>query len=1034
MPEGQVLEFTNVTKRFNELTAVSDFSARVEPGAVTAFLGPNGAGKTTTLRILLGQVRATSGTATIGGVAYPELRQPLRTIGSVLEETVYRPRRTAARQLTIAAKANGIRLSRVDEVLSLVGLDGEADSRIGGFSLGMRQRLSVAGALLGDPGALVFDEPANGLDPEGIRWMRLLMRRLADEGRTVLVSSHVLSEIEQVADHVLVLSKGRLVLSSGIETLADPAGGAVVVDAVDREALTTALTTAGFDVEVLRGGLTVRGGDATTVGAVAAEAGIALSTLVQRGPTLEDVFIDLMRGGRFGSAPSATASLDAPTAEGTAGGAADAGVAAAALAAGGAAALADDLSAERLPDGAETAAHDEADGNSEQSGPDVPDADVTSADVADADATGTDAAGTDATDVDVAAVDGGAAAGAAAAEAEGAGFAAGAGFVGGVAPTRRAAAAYRAEHATDASADQESPARSADHGAFGDTDSAHGAVSAEDDSPAGGAAVDADSQVTADASLDPADEAPAEDATSQEIAASHEADAHATLNEADASDADDADARTADVSQDSVESGIDDADHASADDTAGEVIAEVTMADHTPGVVAVEEATPAVTLADAAPGDTEREEADEDAGADATAGDAQPARSFDEILFGAAPSPTPVDEPSQAVADVFATTPDDSSAATVDADHSDASASDAFGDDEGAPEDDHAGVEFFADLDGALVEDDTPQDAGSDAEIDHTSGDGDSPADSARTALTDDAPIDSDAATDTGDAHTHDAAGDSHAATDAGDGHTYDAAGDSDSATDAGDAHTHDAAGDSDSATDAGDGHLQGAAGAEDEDPADPDGTRNSDWSGTETATPFDATRSLSDDEDDPRAASVSSMLSAAARAYYEDEPRDYPFASADEAARAGEGAHWSVASTGVIDTVPLSEPASDTTADSGEQPDSAHHDGAGHDGEQREQHDGGEHDGEQEQRDAGAHHDGEQHGAGHDGEHHEQHDGGEHDGAQHEQHDGEQQGADEQHDVDAEHDGEQEQRDAGAHHDGEQHGAGEHRDGEHRD
>ncbi|MBE7953062.1 ATP-binding cassette domain-containing protein [Microbacterium oxydans] len=306
MPEGQVLEFTHVTKRFNEVTAVSDFSARVEPGAVTAFLGPNGAGKTTTLRILLGQVRATSGTATIGGTAYAELRQPLRTIGSVLEETVYRPRRTAERQLTIAAKANGIPLARVGEVLSLVGLEGEGGSRIGGFSLGMRQRLSVAHALLGDPGALVFDEPANGLDPEGIRWMRLLMRRLADEGRTVLVSSHVLSEVEQVADNVLVLSKGTLVLSSGIETLADPKGGSVIVDAADRSSLTTALQEAGFDIEVLRSGLTVRGGDAGTVGAVAADAGIALSTLVQRGPTLEDVFIDLMRGGRFAPSISAT--------------------------------------------------------------------------------------------------------------------------------------------------------------------------------------------------------------------------------------------------------------------------------------------------------------------------------------------------------------------------------------------------------------------------------------------------------------------------------------------------------------------------------------------------------------------------------------------------------------------------------------------------------------------------------------------------------------------------------------------------------
>ncbi|WP_447913861.1 ATP-binding cassette domain-containing protein [Microbacterium phyllosphaerae] len=316
MPDGQVLEFMRVTKRFNDVTAVSDFSARVEPGVVTAFLGPNGAGKTTTLRILLGQVRANSGTATIGGVAFPELRHPLRTIGSVLEETVYRPRRSAARQLTMAAKANGIPLSRVDEVLSLVGLEHESEGRIGSFSLGMRQRLSVAHALLGDPGALVFDEPANGLDPEGIRWMRLLMRRLADEGRTVLVSSHVLSEIEQVADHVLVLSKGQLMLSSGIEKLADPSAGSVVVDAADRAALKAALSVAGLEVEVLRSGLTVRGSNAGKVGAIAASAGIALTSLVQRGPTLEDVFIELVRGGTL--APHAIAAASqfiAPEAE-----------------------------------------------------------------------------------------------------------------------------------------------------------------------------------------------------------------------------------------------------------------------------------------------------------------------------------------------------------------------------------------------------------------------------------------------------------------------------------------------------------------------------------------------------------------------------------------------------------------------------------------------------------------------------------------------------------------------------------------------
>jgi len=301
MPEGQVLEFTHVTKRFNNVTAVSDLSVRVEPGVVTGFLGPNGAGKTTTLRMLLGQIRPTSGTATIGGASYAELRHPLRTIGAVLEESAYRPRRTAARQLLIAAKANGIPAERVDEVLRLVGLHADADTRIGGYSLGMRQRLSVATALLGDPGALVLDEPANGLDPEGIRWMRLLMRRLADEGRTVLVSSHVLSEIEQVADHVVVLSKGRAVYAGSIEDLADPATGAVVVDAEDRDGLAAALRAAGLSFDVLRSGVTVRDSDAAAVGAVAAAAGIALTTLQQRGPSLEEVFLDLVYGRRADS-------------------------------------------------------------------------------------------------------------------------------------------------------------------------------------------------------------------------------------------------------------------------------------------------------------------------------------------------------------------------------------------------------------------------------------------------------------------------------------------------------------------------------------------------------------------------------------------------------------------------------------------------------------------------------------------------------------------------------------------------------------
>lgn len=316
MADGQLIEFDRATKRFGTVAAVSDFSARVNPGVVTGFLGPNGAGKTTTLRMLLGLERPTSGTATIGGTRYAELRSPARVIGAMLEDPGFRARRTVERHLTSAAKANGIPLSRVAELLSFVGLENEGDTRIAALSLGMRQRLSAATALLGDPGVLVFDEPANGLDPEGIRWMRTLIRGLADEGRTVLVSSHVLSEVEQIADEILVISRGELKFAGTMEDLADPRSGPVVVDAADRAALSTALEGAGYEFEILRSGLTVRGSDAATIGAVTARAGVALTTLQQRGPTLEDVFLDLVhdRYVRPAPVPDETALFEMPAA------------------------------------------------------------------------------------------------------------------------------------------------------------------------------------------------------------------------------------------------------------------------------------------------------------------------------------------------------------------------------------------------------------------------------------------------------------------------------------------------------------------------------------------------------------------------------------------------------------------------------------------------------------------------------------------------------------------------------------------------
>ncbi|WP_439590978.1 ATP-binding cassette domain-containing protein [Microbacterium sp.] len=318
MPEGQVLEFSGVTKRFGTVSAVSDFTARVEPGRVTGFLGPNGAGKTTSLRILLGLVRPTSGRATIGGVPYAKLAQPLQTVGAVLEASSFHPGRTAASHLRVYARAAKISDARVDEVLGLVGLSDAAGRKVGGFSLGMRQRLGLAYALLGDPGVLVLDEPSNGLDPEGIRWMRGFLRQLAGEGRTVLISSHLLTEVQQTVDALLIVSQGRLVFQGGLEELADPTEYATVVDAPDRASLASALAGADVPYEVLRSGVTVRNLTPAEVGVIAADAGVALSSLQRKGPALEEVFLELVSGARVhASAAGAMAPVAVPGVEQT---------------------------------------------------------------------------------------------------------------------------------------------------------------------------------------------------------------------------------------------------------------------------------------------------------------------------------------------------------------------------------------------------------------------------------------------------------------------------------------------------------------------------------------------------------------------------------------------------------------------------------------------------------------------------------------------------------------------------------------------
>lgn len=298
MSDGQVIEFSHVTKRFGSLVAVSDFSAEVSPGLVTGFLGPNGAGKTTTLRMLLGLVRQNAGSLTIGGKRYAELRHPLHEVGAALEASSFHPGRSGANHLKVYARAAGISARRVDEVLALVGLSDAAGRRVGGYSLGMRQRLALATALLGDPGVLVLDEPANGLDPEGIKWMRTFLRQLAAEGRTVLISSHMLAEVQQTVDAIVIISHGRRMFQGPLWALSEDIDDTVIVDAPDRAALEQTLAAAGLEFEVLRSGLAVHGSAPTALGALAAGEGLALSALQKRVPPLEEIFLDLVNGTR----------------------------------------------------------------------------------------------------------------------------------------------------------------------------------------------------------------------------------------------------------------------------------------------------------------------------------------------------------------------------------------------------------------------------------------------------------------------------------------------------------------------------------------------------------------------------------------------------------------------------------------------------------------------------------------------------------------------------------------------------------------
>jgi ABC-2 type transport system ATP-binding protein len=289
-----VLEARELTKRYGSTLAVDRLSFTVGEGSITGFLGPNGAGKTTTLRMLLGLVRPSDGVATIAGRPYAALRDPVGGVGAVLEASAFHPGRSGRNHLRTVATAARLPRSRVEEVLALVELSGAARKRVKAYSLGMRQRLALAQALLGDPDVLVLDEPANGLDPQGIRWLRDFLRSYASGGRTVFVSSHVLSEIAQTVDSVIIINRGRLIAHESLAEVQARATAGVRVRSPDSERLRTALAGAGIETTVMDGDRFVaRTADAARVGELAAANGVVLHELATESSSLEDVFLEL---------------------------------------------------------------------------------------------------------------------------------------------------------------------------------------------------------------------------------------------------------------------------------------------------------------------------------------------------------------------------------------------------------------------------------------------------------------------------------------------------------------------------------------------------------------------------------------------------------------------------------------------------------------------------------------------------------------------------------------------------------------------
>ncbi len=290
---AHAIEVAGLTKRFGPVLAVDDLSFTADEGRVVGFLGPNGAGKTTTLRMLLGLVNPTAGRATVLGSNFVELSDPVHTVGAVLDGGMLHPGRSGRNHLRALGKASGVSDQRVDELLGLVALSDAADRRAGGYSLGMRQRLGLAAALLGDPKVLVLDEPANGLDPQGIRWLRDFLRTLAGEGRAILVSSHVLAEVAQTADDVVVINKGRSVAQAPLQEIMARSGGGMKVAGPDVRKLGDILHQQGADVSGDSAEILVKDLTGEQIGRVVAEHQLVISELAPVGSSLEEVYLEL---------------------------------------------------------------------------------------------------------------------------------------------------------------------------------------------------------------------------------------------------------------------------------------------------------------------------------------------------------------------------------------------------------------------------------------------------------------------------------------------------------------------------------------------------------------------------------------------------------------------------------------------------------------------------------------------------------------------------------------------------------------------